>query len=485
MTACGPSLGSESAALAELCGENAPVQLLPLGQDEAVTATPHAIVRNGDRWLIGVHTEVDTGEDQERIVSVDDCGGDANVVAEGYDQVLAPPRAGLPWVACRQVGVIHEDMAWFDPEGRVPPRSLGSRACQLAWVGDEVVFAVPSGDAYQLTVARFDAAGEVAAQEVLANDISTWAHRTPVRNQSHTSYAILSAPRVAEEPTGHLYAVTTSDELLDVEVGTRQLTVVGRYAGGIRSIVADDQIVAMRGESAFVVDLAQGDVAEYADVQSGINGGPYLGSGSVTVTRNSVANGNTYAVTRGDMLDHVLPSTLLYPVGEGDGGRIYFFGSTRDHRGLFTWRPDSPIYRTESPEFLAGPALSAWHDGDLYAVTRWTAEPSEDEPEYDLVRFVGPSLTAEVLFRDVYDPLPLPGGRWVSVREDSETSGALTVLTPGDDRGTVVDEGVDRELAAFQGGPARAVDTDTDATVVYVVTRGGRRGVWLLELEPS
>lgn len=486
--ACGPSQAPEPAELAALCGATAPVQLLPLGSDDGVTPSPHAIVRHGDRWLIGVHSESGEGRSShtERIISTDACGDDARVVVEGYDLVMAPPRAGLPWFACRHVGSIGEAMVWFDPDGIASPRALGNDACELVWVGDEVVFAATSGGApRELVVARLDEAGDLVQQQVLAEDVGDWTPRTKIQHQRHTSYRTLESPRVASEPTGHLYAVTATHELLDIDVPARDVTVVGAYSGVNGSIAADDRLVAMRGTSAFVLDLEHGVEVEYATVQSGLDGGPYLGSGTVTVTRNSIADGNTYAVTLDDMLDHVLTGSLLHPVGRGDDGTVYFFGSEGDDRGVLTWRPDPSIWRVESPDFLAGPALSAWQAGELFAVVRWTANLTEDEPEYDLVRFDGPALHAEVLLRDVYDPLPLPGGRWISVREDEETSGALTVLTPGFDVGTIVDEEVDRDFAALQGGPARVVTEDTDATVIYMVARGERRGVWLLALEPG
>src|SRR5262245_7100054 len=111
----------EPDVLAERCGSAEPVQLLALAPNESAEPVSSWFVpfrstlelqRYGDRWLFIVqtydreltHAAIDDLEEapnvvSSRIVSVDGCGGDARVIAEGEYGIhsMRPPTGGEPW----------------------------------------------------------------------------------------------------------------------------------------------------------------------------------------------------------------------------------------------------------------------------------------------------------------------------------------------------------------------------------------------------
>ena len=142
--ACRPS--EEAPVPIDVCGQDAPVQILELTDDQAIMPGTGGSARFGERWLFGVRTfeipltKLETAlsaapyrlydQIDATIVAVGECGEDRRIVLEGADIVQAPVAADGPWLACREDTA---DLFWFDPDGVVPPRQL-SRASTCAGV---------------------------------------------------------------------------------------------------------------------------------------------------------------------------------------------------------------------------------------------------------------------------------------------------------------------------------------------------------------
>ncbi len=481
---CGPTRDAADVEFDDVCGAAWPLQLLALDEPDVVSASPHRVARARDRWVVGVHErgEIPSETRRKRVVAVDACGGEPEVLVDGYDAVLAPPEPHLAWFACSYVGWLEEAMVWIDPEGAAPAVSIGAEGCQLAWIGDDVVFSrLVSDGSSDLVAARLDLEGKVATENVLVENVRSWTHRTADVPSAPSRYFVENV-HVAAEPTGRIYAVAADGVLFDIDVPARALTPIGQLSGTVR---ADGDLVVTRdSDLTMVLDRQRATTIELSDERSGVDSVPSFGPGAITVTRSSTADGNSRALTLGDMLVHSLPSSLLHPIGMLTDGRIAFSGSDRRGQGLLVWLPDNPVYRSERAELFAGPTLTTWQDGDLWAVV--SREPAaldgslDPEATFDLMRFDNPSLAATLVLEDVYEPLPLPGDRWATVRTTSGDVGSLVVLHAGQVEGELIDEDVQRGFAAFAGGPSRVVDEDESAsTLIYMVSEGTDRGLWI------
>jgi hypothetical protein len=127
------------AELAAICGEDeGPLQVLALATDEVVSAHLPS-QRIDERWYYGIrrfdHPITDVGrasglpsrrgyaELDARIESIDRCGSDRRVLAEGVDVLFPPTTEDEPWLARRsETG----DLFWIDPDGAWPPRRIAT-----------------------------------------------------------------------------------------------------------------------------------------------------------------------------------------------------------------------------------------------------------------------------------------------------------------------------------------------------------------------
>jgi hypothetical protein len=460
--ACGPAVGVESVAFGELCEEDGPVRLLSLEEGAVVGSDRRSVVRNGDGWLIGVRGEVETDVDATaRIVSVGPCGEEERVVARGVDTVLAPPEADQPWFACNEA---ERTMAWIDPTGRAPAVPLATDECAVAWIGSEVVLAQAAAGGVDLVAIQFDERGTITSADVLVAGVYWWSHRTPVPDGS----------RAGPEPAGHVLAIADW-RLLDVDVGARTSTTV---LADVMMFGVGDGLVGVRSLSGpgLLLDPDGAQITDFTFSSHGANEGPFFGPGTVTLTRNSVANGNTWAVTLDDMLGHAMPGHLLRPVAQMSDGTRIFTGSSADGRGLFGWLPDDPVEHTESATFIDGPVELAWQDDGVWALF---GDGRDEDPMQDLVLLDDPALTRRVVLRDVYRPLRLPRSRWMSVSIDRGSSGRLLVLADGGDELFIVDEDVHMEFASYQSARDRVEVFDGESPLFYMVTEPHRRGLWM------
>ncbi len=182
LVACGPST-SDEADLAPLCGEAGPVQVLALSADEYVAPIYGAAAVDEDRFLYAVRTIdapigawLDSGEETAwwpfddqvaaRVESVDRCGDDRRVVAEGFAEIWAPDNPGEPWLGYDT----EADELWtFDPSGDTPARLVArtpGRPLRLVQGEDVFVWRAGSEDFVRITVTPTDLQTQVLLTEV-------------------------------------------------------------------------------------------------------------------------------------------------------------------------------------------------------------------------------------------------------------------------------------------------------------------------------
>jgi hypothetical protein len=134
--ACSEESAIREADVADVCNEPGPVQILTLEREEVVGEAGSS-ARYGDRYLYGIRTfdhpisnvgvtrapaaQRGYAELDARIESIDRCGDDRRVVAEGVDSIFVPRNESEPWLGRRsETGMLF----WIDPEGRWSAREL-------------------------------------------------------------------------------------------------------------------------------------------------------------------------------------------------------------------------------------------------------------------------------------------------------------------------------------------------------------------------
>jgi hypothetical protein len=142
MVACACEAGAGQEAD---CESDADVPLLPLDVDEAATLAG----RTDDAWIFQVTTYPEAyatliaRQEQwpapvaKRIVAVEGCDAVPRTIADGLEQVHAPPRVGLPWIAASEAIVGTSSALWrIDPEGDDAPVQLTGRYSSVVWTDD-------------------------------------------------------------------------------------------------------------------------------------------------------------------------------------------------------------------------------------------------------------------------------------------------------------------------------------------------------------
>ncbi len=178
LVACAPD-EEEMDLPIDVCGQDEPVQILALEDDQAIGRQGTA--RFEERWLFGVRTfeipltRVDTAlmgaewrpyrQTRAEIESVGECGEDRRVVAAGSDTIFPATSADEPWLAC---AADTGDLYWFDPAGEWEPRFVGrSERCGRHLVRGATIFVLLADGA--LVRVRLDDAGLEA--EALVSDV--------------------------------------------------------------------------------------------------------------------------------------------------------------------------------------------------------------------------------------------------------------------------------------------------------------------------
>lgn len=456
--ACGPEI-VERADLAEACGAEAPVQLLQLDVNESVRSSTTSIVAAGDRYLVGVveHARPTLGElpDEEtitdqRIVSVDACGGDAKVIAEGVDHILAPLDDNSPWLACRYGG----GLTIIDPDGEEEPEPIDTRAGCAGSIIAGTRWFLADGD-----LLRADAGVlTTVAEDVVFLD---WQSDERTLLYSTTDLTLWEH----DIATGATAAIA-------LDVARFQLTPDDRHIVSTPSTEANDGPWTIR-------DRRTGDAM--TDL-----------SGALRLPEQGVA------FDRGGSILYVdLPSfdTFEVPTPSRDGELWNVVGIT-DDRSLLLW----PAHNESVHRVAVDGRAELLHTGlmpDLRFDGRdiWAWDYDIDPAVYDipaassrLLRIPLDGGPPETIVDDVHQPLGLDDGRWVSVRDQEARRGDLWVIDPIAGTEAIVDTEVGQYFARLHG-PAHVFPTDElhpagDAFFYMVLDDGDRRGLWRATLAP-
>ncbi len=408
------------AEVAEVCGQPGPVQILPLERDEVVPER-WPVVMHGDRYLYGIRrfdhaiTNLDYARlDREqrmyaeldaRVESIDRCGDDRRVIAEGVDVVIPPPNDGEPWLGYRTET---NTLFWIDPDGAWAPREV-ARTTQ-PW--DHLA----SGE----LVYTFDREAQELVQWRLADD--------EVRVGSRLESVIDVGPLVdlgvfGRARTEETIALQSDGELVAIRLATAEVVSVASNVGG------------------FVANSDPRYVAWWA----GVPDDPFAGPPTQLLLSDREGPGSLYLdfggvpldMTMGDRLaatEHVavdvggysaasettltllpeLASVTLAgswrPFGVADGNRVSVlapFDTTASTQFVFEAR-DGELQQVAGP--IANPTP---YDGALWWSECAGGPTSEHGAACDLMTMRLATLQPEVVARDAWSDVALPGGRWV------------------------------------------------------------------------
>ena len=448
---------------AESCGERGPIRLLELATDEMVAWDPHSVVSAEGRVLVGVvdrvditsfHGGLDRGAAARRVVSIDECGGDIQTLAEAVDTSFVAPREGAPSFAC--AGGVSR-LTWIDPSGDAPGKVVDAVDCRLAWVDDRVVYERADGESTALVSTRFDARGDVEESVVLVANLTEWQRRSVGDERDD----------VGDEPTGRVFALSDG-QLLDIDVATGAVEVVAEDASMFSVRYPD--LVVVGSERHLVLDLEAGTQIEFELPLDRVDGPPVFGPDTVALPI-SRAWGGTALVT----LDEHYAQTVngvWRPVWTTSMGKRLMTGADQWKRGLHSWLPG------EHTELVEGLPVELRVEGPDLLVLTYTYGGHERAQE--VARYKDPWLARPVLVQDAYRPQRLAGGGWVTVRaEVGEVAGDL-LLVREDGATELIDTDVHLEVAAFSG----PWGVPTEPVVTYVVEDGERRGLWRAHLDP-
>jgi hypothetical protein len=489
VAACGPDR-AELADLVELCGEAGPVQVLPLDDHEAV-GPDASVARVDDRWLYAVRTfeaSVDSlhevvwgpldgpiAQIDARIESVDRCGGDWRVVAEGLDLILPRLHEGEPWLGYREDAYA---LYWFDPHGRFTPRRLATIPHWTWLVVDGHTIFVHRTDHRDIARITLDGADGDVRVDVLVTDVaSTWSMRRGP--SSIESIAVL-------RDDGALVALELATGATDlVREGVRVFATTEdlRWIAWVPGDPAQGSTPAPT--EAWLLDRTTGDEQPIAFDDAG---GIVVQIHGEHLVAWSVDDGQVLA-TRFIWLPGGLAIDLE--------GRWNPFGSM--HAGAFGTLVPAPFGGVQVFAPVDGALVpisapiqgtSVWDDA-IWAFDRAVYEhldrPDGQRP-YDLVRYPYPTFEPEVVERRIYPGAAIGSDRWVSVVDATiETGfGTLQVIEGDSGETRVVDRRVDfyfERLEPHERDGLRPWRTDE---IVYQVREPGssRTGLWRARFSP-
>lgn len=481
--ACGPSVGEE-VAFEELCGVEGPVHVLALEDDEAVTGRTSSAARFGDRWLYAVQrfdreiVDVDEAglwgryravpQLDARIESVDRCGEDRRVVAEGIDDILAPAEEDGPWLGYRRdTGILY----LFDPDGRFAAMPLARPRHYRRQIVDGRSVIVHRDDEHDLV--RFTIDGGEVATQVLAADV-----------------AQTSLLREWPTPPAFIFVLHDDGELVELSLASGETTPVlsgvGWFSGG-----GDPRwVVWVPGEPQdFGSTLPTGVIL--FDRSTGEQ--RPLGSGAPTMAQ--IFDNHVVAETVDDEGRRLQTTFIALPAiesitldgtwwwfGEGNDGRFGAIdaGAPFDEQGYVLGPVDGELRE------LAGPMPArAGGDGALWSRDASAyAELGSDETgrPYDVVRFSLAMLEAEVVDRRIWSDVELPGDRFVDVRarEAGDPVGDLVIVDGEDGRAQTIDHDVSPLFPTLEPHTPDIMRPWATDEIVYQLRAPGsdRTGLW-------
>lgn len=483
LAACGPGIEPDS-PLDERCGQAEPTLLLSLEPDQIVPFDRRAVVPYGDRWLVAVSTlarefdgTIPLGDEivESRVVSVDACGTEPpRFIAEGIDIVLPPPEPDLPWMGCDSVS---NRMFIIDPDGEVPPFELGTMDhCRTRQELPGAIWLkrmVSDEEAQLLRVTHLE------GHPSIETSIETVAEHVSPEGRSHAIVGDL------------LWYVTTDGELLEYDLSTRDGTLLAEGVGAV--MAANSRFLSWTDESDLfrpgrwtVFDRETGtqlpvEIGGQDAVQSG-----YLLFSLVFLVQRLDGTAETQ-VTRLPSLESTTirgPWTVVAESGPGD----LILRGTGVSGSLYILR-----LGTEEPE----PLLDSFtpmvrvNDDDLWVWDYYDYESGlTQENSTRLVRIPLDGGEPETIIDDVYQPLALDDGRWLTVRGYAgDGRGELRVIDP--QAGT--EQVVDHDVSVWFSRPNDTPDDvfgfgarPSDEVFVYSVHDGGaRNGLWSARLAPA
>jgi hypothetical protein len=486
VVACGPSV-KDSPEFAELCGQQGPVQILALADDEVVIGQSSRQVEFEGRWLYPIRqfdrpvlnavaatwgaAYRDFSQVAERLESLDPCGGDRRVIAEGLDEIRVPADPEGPWLGTGQEGT---ELSTFDPTGSAAPRHLASIA--------PFRFIAQGRDVYVQRAAERD----FARVTVSADDLK-W--RVLVDDVLRTS---LPFPRFPEAPPHRSAVVLRSDgALVGVDLRTDDVVPLASGVGWFwASWDADGRWVAYGPGPAdelptegWLLDRETGQLRSL-DSDDGSAFDVQLWWDVLSVTRVAQdGQSSTEFTWLPDGPTLTRDANMLF-VANGDDRQLWLLD-----------RADRQVYLYAlvdgEPREVAGP-FPEWvsFDGGLWYHDRSPYSPSEEEPgPYDVVHVPSDTLQPRVVERRVWSEVSLPGDRWARIAPgsvDDTLLGRLQIVDGATGDTTTLDEGVSidyRWLRPGADGESWPQPWETEDFVYGVRDpEGGRTGLWRVAL---
>lgn len=480
LAACGPEVGGGN-PLEDHCGQPEPTRLLSLERNQFVPFDRSAIVPYGDRWLVALATleqdfdgalPRDEAIVDRRVVSVDACGAeDPRPIAQGVDMVFPPSEAGLPWMGCDSSS---NQMYIIDPEGELPPSELGTTEhCQLWRTTPGAVWLKRSTDDGDAQLIRISSDEGAAAVETIADGVSPqW-----------RSYDF-------DEQT--LWYLTTDGELREHDLQTREEVLLAEGVGAIvrlseRFLVWGDEpdmwsagrwtLFDRQTLAATPVEIAGQDQVRFS--------GSLLFS---AVFEARLEDGtNDYLVIRPPSLEPTSfrgQWTLIAETGPGD----LVLQSHTPEQHLYVL----PIGESEPQLLYASDAALVQVDDDEIWVWDYYDYVVGFSQEHNtrLVRIPLDDREPETIVDEVFQPLALDDGRWLTVRGYAGSArGELRVVDPQGGPEQLVDRDVSVYFRRHNETSSLAPGFGTvpsDAPFLYTVHDGGERdGLWSARLAPA
>lgn len=451
---CGPKV-EEPAELRELCGQEAPVQLLTLSETESVPAGSRAIVGYGDRYLVGVHTfasppatRLAANEEPigTRVVSVDRCGDDGEPleVGTGFSVVYAPDDGG-PWLGANPYT---REVFEFDPEGTSAP-VLVCEDCSVVTRHDrQYIFSVG------------DEVGEL--------------------REPGAATPLIEAGEYPQWDSEHRIFYAEDDVLWSYNLETAERSSLFDGVGAFS--VSDDGTV-------FATSPQRDRTSESAWTFRDEQGVPLFGPFTGRLLRKD----NTFTVVTDDAPTILVDASNAtqsshdsrwQEQGHLDDGRRLMFDWSTQEVGWFDAATgdvevsmtadlvEAKVQGTEAFVWDYGPRSPAGYRD--VQTTQLLRSPGDGDPE--------------VVLDDVHQPLALDDGRWVTVREiKANDTGELWVIDPRNDDAALIERNVDLFLTRFVR-PVHMFPGDdpypSDAPFFYTRRDAGAdSGLWTVALE--
>lgn len=465
------------AETAPICGQDGPVQVLALDERDIVSPRGKSIWVVGERWLVGIRrfelAVLDIGlaltiapdrpstEVAGRIESIDPCGGDRRVIAEGPDVPLPPIDGGGPWLGGRsRDGRLY----WIDPTGsRAAVRLPELEPVKVARRGDGLI-AMRKAERDLVTIARDGdtlTIAPVLADVVQTSVMSPWGPAPP---------EIIALTDDAEL---HLLDLATlDDEVIATDVGGFDTSTDLRWLAYWPGVPGGYE----RPTEAWYVDRDADETIAFAF--------PEGGELDVVIAAELIA----FQHYSGGLVDQTVLIALpdqqtltqpfdLRPVATDGAGRYVVQASS--FTGIYS------VYGIVAGELVSlGPI-----GGDSYFDGAMWSTSTQDDGTTDVVRYPLSTLRPEQVVSGALSTVALPRERWARVDGADGRShglGDLVVVDGVTGESSMVDADVFNEFAplspSYQPLPPGPWST---SELVYEVRErySDRNGLWRVAFE--